>query len=371
MRRGNAYPVGLATVFLNGRFVADSEAHVSVHDAGFQHGVGLFETMLAVRRGTDPLSPRVDIEDAVSGAASRDFGVVHLHEHLSRMRISAMALGLAERLHPGPLGEAVERACERAFASLPECTRLRVRLTVSGGDLNLLSRAAAARKAAGPGEPQPEALEIYPTVLVVAQPAIAYPEAMFEEGVLATLAEMRVNPYDPTQGHKTLNYWARLRELQTAAAKRAGEALVFSISNHLAGGCVSNALLVKGHSLITPTARGEEEEVAMERERGGDTQADTEMPPTPSQREKRETPSPVLPGVTRAWALDFASDMGLTIERRQVTVEDVLEADELMLTNSSWGVMPVTRVESRTIGGGTVGATTKRLMSAWRDLTEG
>ncbi len=365
-----AYPLTLATVFLNGRFVADSEAHVSVHDAGFQHGVGLFETMLAVRRGPDPLSPRVDLEDAVSGAASREFAVIHLHEHLTRLRTSAFALGLAERLHVGPLGEAVERACERAFSTLPECTRLRVRLTVSGGDLNLLSRAAAARKDAGSGEPQPAPPELYPTVLVVAQPAIAYPEAMLEEGVLATLAEMRVNPYDPSQGHKTLNYWARLRELQTAAAKRAGEALVFSISNHLAGGCVSSALLVRGQSLITPTARGEEEEVAMERERGYD-QADPEMPPTPSQRATRETPSPVLPGITRAWALDVASDMGLTIERRDVTVEDVLGCDELMLTNSSWGVMPVTRVESRTIGSGTVGATTKRLMSAWRDLTEG
>jgi len=367
----------LATVFLNGRFVAESEAHVSVHDAGFQHGVGLFETMLAVRRGRDPLSPRVDIEDAVSGAAARDFAVVHLHEHLTRMRISAMTLGLAERLHVGPLGEAVERACERAFASLPECTRLRVRLTVSGGDLNLLSRAAAARRTAPDGasgaalgSSLDASPEIYPTVLVVAQSAIAYPDAMFEEGVLATLAEMRVNPFDPAQGHKTLNYWTRLRELQTAAAKRAGEALVFSITNHLAGGCVSNALLIKGNSLITPTARGEEEEVAMERERGHE-EADLEMPPTPSQRERRETPSPVLPGVTRAWALDVASDMGLTIQRRAVTVEDVLDADELMLTNSSWGVMPVTRVESRTIGSGAPGATTTRLMSAWRDLTEG
>ncbi|MCC6229443.1 MAG: hypothetical protein IT432_09470 [Phycisphaerales bacterium] len=37
----------MPTVFLNGRFCAADGAMVSAFDAGFQHGVGLFETMLA------------------------------------------------------------------------------------------------------------------------------------------------------------------------------------------------------------------------------------------------------------------------------------------------------------------------------------
>jgi branched-subunit amino acid aminotransferase/4-amino-4-deoxychorismate lyase len=375
----------MATVFLNGRFVGESEAVVSVHDAGIQHGVGLFETMLAVRQVADPLAPRLDPDaDDMGGSSDRGFRVIHLHEHLRRLRDSAFALGLADRLHTGPLGEAVERTCERAFDQDPGATRLRVRLTLTGGDLNMLSRIAAARRAdAVPREAHPE---IYPTMLVVAQPATAYPDAMFEQGVLTTLAELRVNPLDATQGHKTLNYWARLRELQIAAAKRAGEAMVFTTTNHLAGGCVSSALIIKGDALITPIAQGEEEEVALERGVGKPASRppndpgsplrgfhdDTDMPPPPAPASSSTiAKSPILPGITRAWALDVASDMGLAIHRRNVTLEDLLDADEVMLTNSSWGVLPVVGLESRTIAQGTVGPMTTRLIEAWRTLTAG
>ena len=37
-------------IWLNGKFVDSDEACISAFDAGFQHGVGLFETMLARHR---------------------------------------------------------------------------------------------------------------------------------------------------------------------------------------------------------------------------------------------------------------------------------------------------------------------------------
>ena len=46
-----------------------------------------------------------------------------------------------------------------------------------------------------------------------------------------------------------------------AGSKRAAEALVLQVTNYLAGGCVSNAFIVKDGVLVTPIARGEEEEV--------------------------------------------------------------------------------------------------------------
>jgi branched-subunit amino acid aminotransferase/4-amino-4-deoxychorismate lyase len=180
---------------------------------------------------------------------------------------------------------------------------------------------------------------------------------MFERGAVAVLADLRVNPLDPIQGHKTLNYWPRLRELQVAAGKRAGEALVFQVTNHLAGGCVSNAFLVRDGRLLTPIARGEEQEVAGEEpeehaSRGGG-------PPLPS---------PVLPGIVRRWVMDWALANGVEVERRMLTIDDVLRADEVLLTNSSWGVLPVVQVENARIGGGTVGDVTSRLVGAWSEL---
>ena len=49
---------------------------------------------------------------------------------------------------------------------------------------------------------------------------------------------------------------------------------------------------------------------------------------------------------------------------------DLLGSDEVFLTNSSWGVLPVTAVERQQIGNGAPGALTRRLRDAWLDLVE-
>lgn len=51
-----------------------------------------------------------------------------------------------------------------------------------------------------------------------------------------------------------------------------------------------------------------------------------------------------------------------------LTIDDVLDADEIILTNSSWGALPVIAVESSAIGDAKVGAFAKRLREAWVEL---
>ncbi|MBX3409602.1 MAG: aminotransferase class IV family protein [Phycisphaeraceae bacterium] len=326
----------MSTVFLDGRFVEVDAASVSAFDASVQHGVGLFETMLAVRR---------------DGGAH----VIHLHEHIERLAVSSASLGLTASLRQGALGEAVERTAARAAQDQPGVGRWRVRLTITGGNLNML---AGAKGAAQPGDGQS------PTLLIHAQPATAYPQEMFERGVMAGIADWKANPLDMFQGHKTLWYWPRLRELQHAGAKKAAEALVFQVTNHLAGGCVSNAFVVKDGRVSTPIARGEENDVAAEA--GGGPTDDDDLGDTPGKG--AVLPSPVLPGVVRRWVMDWALGEGVEHARRMLTISDVLEADEVFLTNSSWGVLPIVAVEARRIGAGTVGPVSARLVKAWREL---
>jgi branched-subunit amino acid aminotransferase/4-amino-4-deoxychorismate lyase len=323
----------MATVFLNGAFVPQDDARVSAFDAGVQHGVGLFETMLGGVGGRE------------AGAAARVF---RLDDHLGRLIGSARELGLSDELRPGPLAEAVLRTVEKSGLA-----RARVRLTITGGDLNLLARPAGPGADAEAPAARRATPRVRPTVMIVAQPATEYPAAMFERGVDVVIADLRVNPLDPLAGHKTIDYWGRLRELQTAAARQAGEALVFQVTNYLAGGCVSNAFIVKGGALFTPIARGEEGETA----RSGNGE-------TPSGK-GAAVPSPVLPGVTRKWAMEWAAAQGIAVHRRMAPIADVLGADEVFLTNSSWGVLPVVRVEKERIGGGGVGEVTSRVREAW------
>jgi len=289
------------TVWLNGEFAQRDDARVSAFDAGFQHAVGLFETMRAI-----------------------DGGVLHAEAHVERLCDSARALGLSESIRADPLVEAVNLVAQRS-----ELERARIRLTVSGGDLNLLASSGH-----GP---------VDPTILIVAQPATPYPEEMFQRGVAATIADARANTLNPFEGHKTLNYWWRLRALQQASARRAGEAIVLQVTNHLCGGAVSNVFLVKDNTLLTPIARGEEEQGALA--------------------------SPVLPGITRKGVIEQAESIGVGCGRAMLSVEQMLDADEVFLTNSGWGVLPIVKVEAEAIADGVPGPLTRELRTRWLAMT--
>ncbi len=291
-------------VFLNGRMIPQDQAQVSIDDAGLQHGVGLFETM-----------------------AASNGRVFRLHQHLQRLEGSATALGLAEELHLEPLAQAVNQTLEHN-----KLTEARVRLTLTAGTVSLLR---APSGAAAP--PQP-------TLLIVATPPTQYDPTWFARGIKVLIAPAGANPFDQLAGHKTLAYWGRLRALRQAASAGAGEAIWLNVTNHLAGGCVSNVFLVREGRLLTPIARGEEAAEAL--------------------------PAPVLPGITRQAVIELAQDRGLTIEKRMLTVTDLLDADEVLLTNSSWGVLPVTSVERKVIGDGQVGPVTNDLRSVWLEMVQ-
>lgn len=354
-------PAG-TTIFLNGQFLANSgDARISAFDAGFQHAVGVFETMIG---GNTP--------------GGEETWVHRLDEHIDRLRGSASELGLSDYLDSTALQEAVLATVGRSGLS-----RARVRLTITAGDLNLLSRAAAqAALGEKPNEPRAEHM---PTLMIVAQPATTYPAPMFERGVTITVGETRANPLDMFQGHKTLNYWWRLRELQLAAAKGGAEALLLSVTNHLASGCVSNIMLVKNGVLYTPIARGEEGR-ASNTPASVHTQGDgpSEPAPTPighaqairggapgnsASRGPMFLASPVMPGIVRQWAIDIAELRGIEVRREMLSISELLAADEVFLTNSSWGVLPVVAVEKAKIGTGTPGPIGTMLLGRWREET--
>jgi len=284
-------------IHLNGQMIPHDQARIHVDDAGLQHAVGLFET-LAVRQG-------------------RAF---RLQAHLERLAQSAQQLGLARELDLPSLAEAV-----RQTIAENQLTEARVRLTVTAGEISLL-------------RPRPQSEAVPLTTLVIATPPTAFDPAAFEKGVTALIAPPLANPFDPLAGHKTLAYWSRLRVLRQSAAAGAAEAIVLNVTNHLAGGTVSNLFLVRDGELLTPFARDEEVSGAL--------------------------PAPVLPGVTRAAVIELAAQQNLTVHRRMLSVDDLLSADEVFLTNSNWFILPVTHIEKQPIASGAPGAITQSLRAA-------
>ncbi len=79
----------------------------------------------------------------------------------------------------------------------------------------------------------------------------------------------------------------------------------------------------------------------------------------------------ILPGVTRSAALSAALRLGLAVEERALTVEDLLASDEVFLASTSLWTHPLTRVDGKTIGNGKPGSVAARLGEAlWKEFTE-
>ena len=195
-------------VFLNEQLVDSDTAHISVHDAGLLHGVGLFETMRSYHRW-----------------------VFRLADHLDRLFASAAALGIAITQDRTDIVTAIGRLLEAN--NLQEA---RLRLTVTRGSIRNSSI----------NEPVPS------TLLITAGVTEPYPLRFYEKGMTIILSNYKQNVADPMAGHKTLNYFSRLLALQQAQQQNAGEALWFTPTNCLAEGCISNVFVVDGHRLLTP-----------------------------------------------------------------------------------------------------------------------
>ena len=73
----------------------------------------------------------------------------------------------------------------------------------------------------------------------------------------------------------------------------------------------------------------------------------------------------MLEGVSRRTVIEIAQSLGLTLQTRAVPADELRTADEVFISTSGGGVLPVTRVDGRAIGDGTPGPVTRRLVQTY------
>lgn len=73
----------------------------------------------------------------------------------------------------------------------------------------------------------------------------------------------------------------------------------------------------------------------------------------------------ILGGVTRGITLDLARRLGLAVCEEAVSTDELLAADEVMLTGTTSHVAPVAAIDGRPIGAGEIGPVTRRLHEAF------
>src|SRR5205823_1233000 len=115
-----------------------------------------------------------------------------------------------------------------------------------------------------------------------------------------------------------------------------------------------NVFIVKNNVLTTPPTNGELRDPAVA-------------------ALTRHAKSNVLPGVTRQTIIDLARarENGVPVNLASIDVNQLLDADEVFLTNSIMQVMPVCRIEKHAIGNDKPGPITRRLASLYAAATSG
>lgn len=78
-----------------------------------------------------------------------------------------------------------------------------------------------------------------------------------------------------------------------------------------------------------------------------------------------------LESITQDTVLELAKDMGIQIERRRVTRDEIYICDEAFFTGTAAEVTPINSLDGRSIGNGKRGEMTQKLQSAYFDVVYG
>ncbi len=165
-------------------------------------------------------------------------------------------------------------------------------------------------------------------LLVMVGPTQNLPAACYEEGAAIATVEQRRNLPEA----KTINYIPGIMA-QRRAQRRAPDAIdaVYTVDGRVIEGTRSNTFIFRDGRWITPAAG-------------------------------------LLLGVTRAEVIKLLESAG-ECDMRDVTLDEYYDADEIIITSSTKEIVPIVQVDDVTIGGGSPGPNSRRLMAQWRAMT--
>ena len=158
--------------------------------------------------------------------------------------------------------------------------------------------------------------------------SVANPEQM-ERGLHVAISDaVRIPPQSIDSRIKNYHWLDLVAGLYQAYDKGAETALLLDLHGHVAEGPGFNVFAVSRGVLTTP-------------DRG------------------------VLPGITRRCVFDLCEELGLSAAAAALSVDALRAADEVFVTSTAGGIMPVSRLDGLPVGNGRVGPITRRLTEAY------
>ena len=235
--------------------------------------------------------------------------------------------------------ERLGQTCETLgfYDAMPAARDLRGRVeeTLSANDLRDAYVRLSVTRGVQPGKLTPDE-DVDPTVVVLVsglpRGGVDGERVWAEPARLQTVETRRIPDAAMPAGAKTHNYLNGILARLELRDTDAHEAVVRSTDGYLTEGATSNVFFVAGGTLRTPTEA-----------------------------------LPLLPGVTRSVVLELAREADVPVETGRYRRDTLARADEVFVTNSTWEIRPVARVDETDFERGPV---TERLQRAFDQRVE-
>lgn len=237
--------------------------------------------------------------------------VFKLQEHIDRLYDSANAILLPIPMTKGEMIKAVNETVQRN-----DKQNGYIRLVITRGKGNLGLNPFNCDKA---------------SVIIIVDDIQLYPKTCYDDGIAIITASVRRVPPDSLDPKiKSLNYLNNIMAKIEAIQSGCLEALMLNREGYVAECTGDNIFYIKNRILVTP-----------------------------------DSSHGALAGITRDTVVEAAQNLGLPIRMKPVTTYDLYTADECFLTGTAAELIPVVRIDGRTIGNGKPGPLTLDLKDAF------
>lgn len=229
-----------------------------------------------------------------------------LKEHLERLEQSARAVDLVLKWRLDEIEAIVLETLDRNR----EMTEANIRIIVTGGSSTDFIT--------------PQGI---PRLIVLVTPIPPLPQEWYQKGVKV----ITVNQEREVPEAKSLSYIPAALALKKAKSLQAVEALYVDRDGFVKEGTTSNLFAVVNACLVTPEDK-------------------------------------VLKGITRKVILSLAGEL-MNVELRSIPLAELLCAQEVFITGTNKGVVPVIKIDDATIGDGRIGEKTRLIIRALDEYT--
>ncbi len=241
--------------------------------------------------------------------------IFRLDQHLERMYDSAKAIDLKIPLSKEEMKKAIIETLKKN--NLKDAY-IRPIVSRGDGDLGLDPRKCPK-----------------PNIFIITQEWGAMYGDLYEKGLTAVTVGVRRNaPEALPPNIKSMNYLNNILAKIEANAKGGDEAIILDVRGNISEGSGDNIFAVKNGRILTP--------------------------PTLNN----------LRGITRAAAIELAAKEGIEVLETDIGLFDIYTADEVFVTGTAAEIAPITKIDGRLIADGMPGKITKKLMSAFKEMTK-